>query len=229
MAEKNSAAIRKRAQINKANRTMFLWIAVSSAIIGSAVVVAIFLGQQLFYNEKILAEKATTIQTLEANSEVIPELETEIRILDTNEALATSKANDDDQTVQVILDALPSDANSLALGASLQTKLLTGVQGLRIESLQVDPVVGVESAGDLAVVDAGLESSDYQINFQFSVSGDQQALRKVLENLERSIRLIDIQVLRIESQSSTQLMTVQARAFYEPAKTLELTDKVVQQ
>ena len=113
MAEKNSAAIRKRAQINKANRTMFLWIAVSSAIIGSAVVVAIFLGQQLFYNEKILAEKATTIQTLEANSEVIPELETEIRILDTNEALATSKANDDDQTVQVILDALPSYANSL--------------------------------------------------------------------------------------------------------------------
>ncbi|HJM04402.1 MAG TPA: GspMb/PilO family protein [Candidatus Saccharimonadaceae bacterium] len=229
MAEKNSAAIRKRAQINKANRTMFLWIAVSSAIIGSAVVVALFLGQQLLYNEKILAEKATTIQTLEANSEVIPELETEIRILDTNEALATSKANDDDQTVQVILDALPSDANSLALGASLQTKLLTGVQGLRIESLQVDPVVGVESAGDLAVVDAGLGSSDYQINFQFSVSGDQQALRKVLENLERSIRLIDIQVLRIESQSSTQLMTVQARAFYEPAKTLELTDKVVQQ
>lgn len=229
MAEKNSAAIRKRAQINKANRTMFLWIAVSSAIIGSAVVVAIFLGQQLFYNEKILAEKATTIQTLEANSEVIPELETEIRILDTNEALATSKANDDDQTVQVILDALPSDANSLALGASLQTKLLTGVEGLRIESLQVDPVVGVESTGDLAVVDAGLGSSDYQINFQFSVSGDQQALRQVLENLERSIRLIDIQVLRIESQSSTQLMTVQARAFYEPAKTLELTDKVVQQ
>jgi len=51
----------------------------------------------------------------------------------------------------------------------------------------------------------------------------------VLENLERSIRLIDIQVLRIESQSSNQLMTVQARAFYEPAKTLELTDKVVQQ
>ena len=229
MAEKNSAAIRKRAQINKANRTMFLWIAVSSAIIGSAVVVAIFLGQQLFYNEKILAEKATTIQTLEANSEVIPELETEIRILDTNEALATSKANDDDQTVQVILDALPSDANSLALGASLQTKLLTGVEGLRIESLQVDPVVGVESTGDLAVVDAGLGSSDYQINFQFSVSGDQQALRQVLENLERSIRLIAIQVLRIESQSSTQLMTVQARAFYEPAKTLELTDKVVQQ
>jgi len=158
MADKNSAAIRKRAQINKANRTMFLWIAISSAIVGSAVVVAFFLGQQLFYNEKILAEKTTTIQTLEANSAVIPELETEIRILDTNEALATSKVNDDDQTVQVILDALPSDANSLALGASLQTKLLTGVEGLRIESLQVDPVVGVESGGDFAVIDAGLAS-----------------------------------------------------------------------
>lgn len=228
-ATTNTAALRKRAQITKANRTMFLWIAVSSAIVGSAVVVAIFLGQQLFYNEKILIEKGNTISTLESNLAVIPELETEVRILDTNAALAAAKARDEDQVVQVILDALPSEANSLALGASLQSKLLAGVDGLTVESLQVDPVVGVESLADVAVVDAGAtESVGTEITFQFSVSGSQAALEQVLRNMERSIRLIDIRTLRIESQATLQQMTVEARAYYEPAKVLELTDKVIE-
>lgn len=220
----NTAALRKRAQIAKANRTMFLWIAVSSAIVGSAVVVSFFLGRQLLYNEKILAEKNNTVSQLEKNNAIVPELQTEIRVLDTNEALAAAKANQDNQTIQVILDALPSDANSLALGASLQSKLLTGVDGLVVESLQVDPVFGLESLDETG----GAAASASEITFQFAVSGSEAALKQVLTNLERSIRLIDIRSLVIESQGERQVMTVRARAFFEPAKTIELKDKVVE-
>ena len=230
MAEvQKSAAVRKRAQIAKANRTMFLWIAVSSAVVGAAIVVSYFLVQTLLYNEKLIAEKNTTVATLEANLEAIPELEERIRVLDTNAALATSKANEDDRALQVILDALPSDANSLALGASLQSKLLNGIENLSLESLQVDPVFGVETLGDGTVIDAGTgaEASGYEITFQFAVNGSPEALQEVLDKLERSIRLIDIRSLRIETQANSQVMTVTARAFYEPAKTLELTDKAV--
>lgn len=148
-------------------------------------------------------------------------------MLDTNSALASAKANEGDQTIQVILDALPSDANSLALGASLQSKLLAGIPGLVVESLQVDPVVGIESLSDGAVVNAGSDSSSYEITFQFAVSGTPEALEQVLTNLERSIRLIDVRTIRIETQGTAQLMTINARAFYEPARVLELTDKVV--
>ena len=223
----NTAALRKRAQIAKANRTMFIWIAASSAVIGAAIVMIIFLTQNLFYNERLLGEKNTTISTLDANNAAIPGLQSEVRVLDTNSALASSKANEDDQTLQVILDALPSDANSLALGASLQSKLLAGIPGLVVESLSVEPVVGVESLTDGDVIDAGGEVSSYEISFQFAVSGTPEALEQVLQNLERSIRLIDVRTLRIETQGTTQLMTITARAFYEPARTLELTDKVV--
>lgn len=223
----DTAALRKRAQISKANRTMFIWIAASSAVIGVAVVMIIFLAQNLFYNERLLAEKNTTIKTLDANNAAVPGLKSEVRVLDTNEALASAKRSASDQTVGVILDALPSDANSLALGASLQSKLLAGIAGLVVESLQVDPVVGLESLTDGAVVNAGASASDYQITFQFSVSGSPEALKKVLQNLERSIRLIDIRTLRIETSGNGQLMTINARAFYEPARVLELTDKVV--
>jgi len=225
----NNAALRKRTQIAKANRTMFLWIAAGSAIVGCAIVVSFFLAQKLIYNEKVLIEKEKTVSVLKANNAAVGDLEAQVRVLDTNSALASVKAKDEDQTIQVILDALPSDANSLALGASLQNKLLAGIPGLVIESLQVDPVLGIESLSEETTTEDASEGaeSENQITFQFAVSGSQDALKQVLTNLERSIRTVDIISLRIESQGSVQLMTVQARAFYEPAKTIELFDKVV--
>jgi len=232
MKQGNDAAIRKRTQIANANRTMFIWIAIASALVGSALVVGIFMAQKLMYNEKVLGEKQTTVATLEHNNSIIDELEQEIRVLDTNAALSSVKANETDQAVQVILDALPSEANSFALGSSLQNKLLVGIEGLSIESLQVDPVIGVETltGEDPSAVDAaaeGTESSSGEITFQFVVTGSQDALKTVLSNLERSIRTIQITGVRIEIQATGPQMTVQGKAFYEPAKTIQLEDKAV--
>lgn len=219
----NEIALRKRTQIAKANRAMFLWIAAASAIVGVAVVVSLFFAQKLIYNEKVLAEKQTTVSTLAHNNKVVADLENEIRALDANEALASAKANETDQALQVILDALPYDANSLALGASLQSKLLAGIPDLTIESLQVDPVAGVETLIDGSV----LASGENAITFQFVVSGTDVALKQVLQNLERSIRTIHVVSTKIETQSKGPVMTVQARAFYEPSKEIQLVDKVV--
>lgn len=219
----NEIALRKRMQIAKANRAMFLWIAAASAIVGVAVVVSLFFAQKLIYNEKVLAEKQTTVSTLAHNNKVVADLENEIRALDANEALASAKANETDQALQVILDALPYDANSLALGASLQSKLLAGIPDLTIESLQVDPVAGVETLVDGSV----LASGENAITFQFVVSGTDVALKQVLQNLERSIRTIHVVSTKIETQSKGPVMTVQARAFYEPSKEIQLVDKVV--
>jgi len=223
-----NTAFRKRSQISKANRTMFLWIAGASALVGFAVVASVFLGQKLLFSEKVLSAKNATVSTLSANNAAVEELQTQVRVLDTNESLMKARAKDTDQAVQVILDALPGDANSLALGASLQNKLLAGIPGLTIESLQVEPVTGIETLLDTSV-ESGAASEEVvnQITFSFAVSGSQDALRQALQNLERSIRTIDIINLQIENQGTTQLLTVQARAFYEPTKNVVLYDKVV--
>lgn len=228
----NDAALRKRSQIAKANRTMFLWVAAVSVVLGFALVGSIFLVQKLLFNEKILAEKDKTSSILRTNIANISELEAQVRVLDSNEALLSAKADPEDQTLQVILDALPSEANSLALGASLQNKLLAGVDGLSVDSLQVTPVAGVETLNadtvvqDASLTDAGTGFSE--IAFRFTVSGSEAALKQVLERLERSIRAIDVTSLAIESQGSSRVLSVQARAFYEPARIVELTNKAVQ-
>ena len=224
MAE--DVSLQKRAQISKANRTMFLWIAAASVLVGASVVLSFFLFKILIYEEKVLAVKADTESTLSHNLKTVDDLKSEIRVLDTNEALSSIKANERDQVLQVILDALPSEANSLALGASLQNRLLIG-GGVVVESIQVDstdmPADGMDVVDASAESDAPLNS----ITFQFTVRGSDAALRSVLENLERSIRTIQVNSVRVSGEAGGQTMSVQATAFYEPAKKIELREKTV--
>lgn len=227
--QSKGASVRKRAQIATANRTMFLWVAGVSIVLGFAVVGIIFLSQMLIFNEKVLIEKGKTISTLNANIKAVDVLKDSIKKLDANQALIDSKANADDQAIQVILDALPSEANSNAFGASLQNKLLSRIDGLTLDSLQVDPVVGVESLSSDGSTTIETGSSLNQITFTFSVSGSETALIQVLHNLEASIRTIEITSLKIESQGDIQTMTVKGVTFYEPAVIVELQDKVVKQ
>lgn len=225
----NDTALRKRTQITKANRMMFIWIALASALVGFAAVTSYFLVQKMIFNETVLSEKGHTIATLKENNAVVGELQTQVRVLDTDANLMKIKARDSDQAIQVILDALPSDANSLALGASLQNKLLAGIPGLTVETIQVDPVAGIESLTSDVVESGSVVATDTanEITFQFSVSGNQDALKQALVNLERSIRTIDILSVRIENAGTTQTMTVSGRAFYEPARVVQLYDKVI--
>jgi len=208
MQSKN-LALRKRAQIAKANRTMFIWVACASVLVGFAFVASLFLIQMLTYNEKVLAEKDNTVSILKQNNNNIAGLESEIRALDANQALIDAKARPTDRALQVVLDALPADANADALGSSLQEKLLVG-NGVNLKSLQVDSVV-----------------TGGQIMFSFSISGDENALKMVLSNLERSIRTIQIISLKIENQDNVRVLTAQAKAFYEPKLIIELKDKLV--
>lgn len=234
MAEQGTA-LRKRQQIAKANRMMFLWVAGVSALVGVAIVASLFLLQKAWFNEKVLAEKGNTASVLINNNKVIEDLKNEIRVLNTNDALRSSMAEGESQPIQVVLDALPADANSSALGSSLQEKFLNG-SGLTLESLNVDPVQGVESQESANVQDASKtttsSSEEHQITFRFSVSAgasNASAFKELLQKLERSIRAIDITALSIETQGSRIILTVDGRAYYQPAKTVELKDKTVRQ
>lgn len=231
--ETKDVAVRKRTQIAKANRTMFLWIAIASALIGVAVVVGIFLFQQLMYNEKVLSAKQTTVNNLKANNAAVDLLKQEILVLETNTDLAKVKANETDKALQVVLDALPYEPNTLALGASLQHKLLIGVPGLQpIESLSILPIVSAEdqaAAPPSAVTPTVVTTaSDNAIEFNFRIIGTQDALKQLLSNLERSIRTIKIINVNLEVQQDGSIMAdVTAHAFYEPTRTIELKKEVV--
>ncbi len=223
--DKQVAGMRKRQQITRANQMMFLWVAGASVVVGFAIVITIFLGQRIIFNNKVLAKKNETQTRLVENIKAVPELEKNIRVLNTNEALRSVRLNDDDNAIQSVLDALPADANDTALGSSLQAKLISGVDGVTLETMSVEPV----NSGDGAAPSVSSDGTS-RINFTFAVSveaNNTDALREVLLRLERSIRAINIENLTVESQNNRRVLTVMGHAYYEPAKTIELKDEVV--
>jgi hypothetical protein len=223
MAE-NDVALRKRAQIAKANQVMLIWVMIVSVVIGFSAVASVFLVNKLVYNQKVINEKNKTVSTLDKNLKSIDGLKDQIRALNSNAALQSVKAGQDDDAVQVVLDALPSSPNSLALGASLQNRILSGINGLTIEQLQVDTV---NADGSSSSSSASGSTQQNSIPFRMTVVGDVSALKEVLTRLERSIRTIDVTGLTIESRGNNQALIITAQAFYQPETTIQLKDKEV--
>lgn len=219
-------ALRKRQQIAKANRMMFLWVAGVSVIVGIALVLSIFLVQKLLFNEQVLSKKNETVRTLTDNNKIVGQLKDNARVLNTNQNLLDSRAKEEDTALQAILDALPSEPNSSALGSSLQNVLLPG-DGIQVESLTVEPVAGVEGT---SASESTTASGENTIGFTFSVSAPSDkidSLRELLRRLEKSIRAIDVQTATIEMQGSRITLTASAVAYYEPTKSIELKTESV--
>lgn len=151
-----------------------------------------------------------------------------IRVLETSTALNSAKANDDDKALQVILDALPSDVNSLALGASVQKVLASGVSGLSINTISITPS-GSEQLGAEEMVGGPLaEDTSNTIMFRMvAESSNVNRLKELLERFEKSIRVIDIDNLRLERNQARYTLTLDAHAYYQPARNIELTNEVV--
>lgn len=222
----NAPALRKRQQIENANKMMFVWVAGAAAIVGIAAVISVSLFNQITFRQSIINEKNKTVSTLQKNNKVADDLKKQIRILNTNQALLDTPRIEGSEPLSVILDALPSTANSSALGASLQQKLLA-VDSVSIDTLVVDPISGVENSGE----DTGAVSSgNNAITFRFTVSttgGNEAKLQQVLRNIERSIRVINLKTVSIEQQGTGGKITMSAEgeAYYQPASTVQLKEK----
>ena len=93
--------LRKRSQIKKANRTMFIWVASMSAIAMVCLVVSYHLVLSTFFKGRVIAAQMQTIGNLDTSikntdSNNEESLGAQILALDTNENLAMVKANPED-------------------------------------------------------------------------------------------------------------------------------------
>ncbi len=228
MADTKSISLRKRQQIASANRTMFMWAAGASVVVGFALVLSLFLIQNILFQTKVIDAKTKTASTLRKNIDAVEPLRENVRVLDTDAALKSVRLNDTDRSIQSVLDALPTHPNDTALGSSLTTRVIGAVNGVSLDTITVTPV------SETATPTEG-DTGDTQFNqqqFTFTVSVDAQnttALQEVLQRLEKSIRAFNVVNVSVESQGSKRVMTVTGHAYYEPPKTIELKDKVIKQ
>lgn len=223
------SSIRKRQQIFKANRMMFLWVAMASAVIGFALVISISLMQRIIYNQKVIGEKNKTYSTLANNNKKVSQLEDQIKTINySSDVLKKLRAKDSDDPIQVVLDALPSDSNRLALGSSLQNVLLANIPGSSLESMKVESTAEASSVKKSTATTGTVENNSLDVTFTLKInSGSEDSIREMLTRLEKSIRTFKVTNVKIEYSLDKMNVTVTAKAYYEPAKVVELTEKVV--
>jgi len=229
VADKNTS-LRKRTLISKAGKNMFVWVVVASIVLSFAVVVSSILIQRIVSVNDTIGKKTSTLKILQNNNKAIPDLQNAVRALNSNQNLIDSKANPTDEALQVVLDALPSEGNSLALGASFQQKLLPGGD-ITIESLSITPISGLESQNTATTNTNSVSSSTNSSNssdlrpikYTFAVKGSTTSLVELLKRIESSIRVIDTSSLSIESHGTIQSMVVSGQAYYQPARVFKVT------
>lgn len=221
------ASARKRQQIAKSNRIMFLWVAGASVIVAFAVVGSIFLMKQLVYNQKVIFEKNNTAGVLNKNIVAAKKLNKTVNSLRANRSLSSvpssaQKGNNLDK----ILDALPYEGDWVGLGSSLQSTLLSGIA---VDSLSVD------STTESSATSSGVDLSSLQrvgttqpISFSFKVSGSDAELKTLLTRLNNSIRPVKVITMKLESAGPNRIdATIQAITYYQPKKVFELKEKTV--
>lgn len=219
--DKKDTAIRKRQLIAKANRTVFITVAIASAIVGIATVLGTFLVREMMFNAKVIGEQDKSIATLKSNITNVKDLESKMETLQTNSALLSSRASTEDNALRVILDALPASENTAALGASLSNKLLN-VPGVEIDSISVNTASADSTTSADTTTDSATSSSSQSntaspqpIEFSFSVTSSSPSnILTVIQNLEKSIRTVNIKTFRIEQNKENMTLTVTADAYY---------------
>ena len=224
-ANNKDVAVRKRQQIDSSRKTMFVFVAGAAFLAGIALVISIFLIQQIVFHSKVIIEKQSTISRLDKNLESVGELKKNVRVLETNSALNSVKANSENSALQTVLDALPDNPNADAFGASIKNKFVDTVEGLTLDNLSVtSPNSRGEESEDN---NSELADSPNTLHFSLEVSGSADKLRELLTKFERSIRVIELKSFEIHTSEDKLSLTIQGVAYYEPAQNVHLEKKVV--
>lgn len=227
MKKDAEGVVRKRSLIAKTRKTVFLWVMGASSAVGAAVVIAVMLVQAIIFNTEVIVDKNQTLKTIELNIDAVPELEANVRLLNTNKELRAVSLSEGTRPLQSILDALPADDNRLALGASLQQKIFTDIPGLTLEALSVDAssIVQGGSASDSTDDKSGVQ----ELAFTATLSGDAEVLKRGLQRAERSIRALNIKSIEATGAGNTVSLQLIGSAYYLPEQNLSLIHEERQQ
>lgn len=224
MEGKRLTGLRKRQQISKANKTMFLWVAVASVVVSFALVAAQYLFKQAAFNQKIISAKSEASKTLDKNINNAGTLKEEVNKLIANQALNAAKpqpAGPTDTNLRVVLDALPTENDPSALAASFQHAILNR-SGVSIERLTTSAVDGVDE-GEAAIV----ANEPVEMWFSMVINGNYEQIKAAMTDMERVIRPIKLNQVTIQGSDNQLRATIDGVTYYLPSKTVNVTTKTI--
>lgn len=221
LQEQKLTGLKKRQQIERANRTMFVWVAVASVAVSFLLVMAQFLFQKWDYNNRVLAVKSKAENTLTQNIKNAQTLQDNVNALIGSQDLASAKVDPNDTNTKVVLDALPSVNDTVALATSLQQAILSR-SGVTIESINVPGQVAAPAGAP-----AEDSSQPIEVKFTIVISGPYDRIRGAVVDMGRSIRPMKITGINLTGSDTAMRAALEGVSYYQPAKTTSIKNQVV--
>ena len=216
--ENNKAitGLKKRQQIQQANRTVFVWVAIAAAVVSAALVMTQFMVKQFIYNNKVYAAQVESNDTLVKNAAEYDSLKAEITKLVADPQLTKLRVDPADNPLQVIIDAMPTTDDRIGLAASLQQIILTQ------SGAKIDGIGFVDQSSGLAAPSGSVPTGVNLVTVSFTASGSYDTIKSLLDRVHRSIRPINVTSLKLTGSNSLMKAEIQAVTYYATPKTTDL-------
>lgn len=215
----------KRIQIDKANASMVASLAIAAFVVVFSLVASRALLNQRSYQSRVIAQKKKALTQLKANNQAAAQLLTSYRTFvaapeNIIGGSLTGTGDRDGDNAKIVLDALPSKYDFPALATSLE-KILTD------KKYKIDSITGTDDEINQSKSAENTAIKPIEIPFEVTVSGNFDTAQGLLDVFQRSIRPIQIVKIDFSGADNTLKIHVTALSYYQPQKTINITQKVV--
>ncbi len=216
----------KRLAIDKASAQMVVIIAVTAFVTVFCLMASKAVLSQNQYNSRVMSAKQKAFNQLQDNITAYNDLQKSYEAFNSTSTnviggIATGSGDNDGSNSKIILNALPSTYDFPALASSVE-KIITD-KGLKVS--------GITGTDDQVNQQTNTESSvpqPVEIPFSFTVdNANYKSVEDLFKALQSSIRPFQIDKVNITGGANDMTVTVDAHTYFQPAKSLKPTTKVI--
>lgn len=219
------AVISRRSVVQASAKAMFLWVAGASILVVTIAVLFIYVFKQFSFNNTVISKETTAVRTLKENTRAYSELKKNIDELVANSDLASVKTPQSIDNLQVITDSLATTSDSSTFAASLQN-IIAPRSGVSLESVTIPSDAEFDSVAT-TVTTEDAEIKPEELIYQVEAIGNYQSIAAFLENLERTIRPVDIRNLELSGSDSMLRAQITLVTYYQPVKDIKISQKEI--
>ena len=215
----------KRVLIDKANTTVVTLTSVAVFVLIFCAVAVNTLARQAAYQNRVISGKKAALKQLTEDNDTVDKLKTSYNaFISTTQNVLGGNTNGigdhDGNNADIILDALPSYYDFPALTTSLEA-LMTA------EKVQIQSISGTDDEAAQATNNTSTTPAPVDMPFTLTAQGTYGNVQNLVGAFEKSIRPIQIQTLNVSGTTDEIVLNVTAKTYYQPAKSLNITQTVV--
>ncbi len=217
----------KRLQIDRANATMIISIAVAVFVLIFSVVAVKALWSQRSYQARVIKSKEEARDQLKKNIDTVSKLAQSYQQFVTAPenvlgGSSTGAGEKDGDNAKIVLDALPSKYDYPALASSVE-KILTD------KGFMINDITGTDDEANQSGKEASQKPEAVEMPISFSVTGAYKPIQDLVPMFELSIRPFILKKITLSAQDKGKLdLKMDLSTYYQPKKNLKITTKDVQ-